>query len=192
ARKRGTKAEVWAESELKVPVGRAADVEVGWFRELSLVSAGRADGKPEGFARSDLSSVEREIVAGRDAAHLHRSVVAKDLLHRGRNEAGLISETCELVAVLEQREDTVTDRKRRSLVSVHEQEDGIGQELLPGQSSALRLGLDQAAQQCVVRMRLQFGHERGEVVSQRVCTVKGAVTPLGSVTDTGGEAHNVG
>src|SRR5438552_12712402 len=112
------------------------------------------DGKPEGLTRSDLSRVEGEIVAGRDAAHLHRSVVAKDLLDRGRNEAGLILETCELVAMLQQREDTVTDRKGRSLVSVHEQEDGIGQELLTGQSSALRLRLDKAAQQCVVRMRL--------------------------------------
>src|SRR5438034_9252729 len=55
ARQRGTKAEVRAESELKVPVGRAADVEAGWFRELSRVSAGRADGKPEGLTRSDLS-----------------------------------------------------------------------------------------------------------------------------------------
>src|SRR6266567_4598548 len=129
-----------------MPIRRTDDIETARIRELPRIPARRTDGEPEGLARADLDRVELEVLAGRDPAYLDRFVVAEDLLDGGANERRIVAETCKLLAVLEQREHAVADRERRCLVAVHQQKDRVRQQLLSCQASALRLGLDKAAE----------------------------------------------
>src|SRR2546430_15118345 len=94
-----------------MPVRRAGDIEAARIRELPRIPARSADGEPESLAGSDLIRLELDVLAHRDPAHLHRSVVAENLLDGGANEHRIVAKTCKLRAVLEQREHAVADRR---------------------------------------------------------------------------------
>ena len=121
--------------------------------EHLLVAVGRCVEQRDPVAGPDRRAPHVTVLSRRAGEVDDRAHPPEDLLHRGREELGVLAQAFPLTPVLGEGEEPSTDRVACGLVAGLDDELAVVQELLLGEGPPVDLGDDQLAHDVVTRLR---------------------------------------
>src|SRR2546426_1321686 len=127
--KRGAETKMDAVPEGQVAVRHPSDIEPVGLGELGGIAVRRAKHGPDSLARSDDSAVELDLQFGDTRDALDWTVVAKQFLNGGLDQAWIIQEPLPLLGMAGQRPQPVADKAGGRLMTGLQHEDAHAEEL---------------------------------------------------------------
>ena len=121
---------LFAGTEREVSIGLASEVELVRPLEPLRIAVGAAVQEPHHVAARELHAAMLKVLEHEAVKELQRRVVAEQFLDRGGDQGGLVSQSCHLRGIAQEREQAVAGAVDRRLVPGIEQQHAGRDELI--------------------------------------------------------------
>jgi len=148
---RRSEAEVRGPAEGEVTVVGPAEIEAVGVGKASGIAVGGPHHGDDGLAAADELVAEDDVLGRQASGVLAGTLVAQQLLDRGRDQRRVAPQALELVGMAQQRQHAVADQVRGRLLPPHHRDDAIGDHLVLGEPVTVHLGGEQGRHQTLAR-----------------------------------------
>ena len=143
-------------------LGVPGEVHVVGIGEVGLVRVGRADADADMVTLVHRAPTQLDVLLHHARDPGHRCLPPQQLLHRGRDDRGVLHDQPPLFRVLGQIREEALQRVGHRVEAGQEEEETDAEDLVIGQPVAARLGAGEHAQQILPRLLAPVGQGLGE------------------------------